>query len=182
MKLNNLFANTANKVLALAAAVMMMGMTFTACSSDNDDTPKFTNTVTIDGEVIKIKKSELNKVEGYYVLGMILETGGKATDILIVLNNSTLNNKLIDLTHQIESSANSWSISAQKDANKLFCGQDVKNEKFKFSGGAMKLDINPTTKEVEVTVTGGKINTPTDTKQGDGQEHTISISYKGTAE
>ena len=45
----------------------------------------------------------------------------------------------------------------------------------------MKLDINPTTKEVEVTVTGGKINTPTDTKQGDGQEHTISISYKGTA-
>ncbi len=74
MKLNNLFANAASKALALAAAVMMMGMTFTACSSDNDDEQKFTNTVTLDGEVIKIEKLEMNKIGEVYWLIMKLET------------------------------------------------------------------------------------------------------------
>ncbi|RUL59963.1 hypothetical protein [Prevotella koreensis] len=181
MKLNNLFANAASKALALAAAVMMMGMTFTACSSDNDDTPKFTNTVTLDGEVIKIEKLEMNKIGEVYWLSIKLEKEKKATDILIALNHSTLNNKLIDLTQQTGSAVSTWSISVLKGINWLFCGYGVKHEKFKFSGGTMKININPTTKEVEVTVTGGKINTPTDTNQGDGQDHTISISYKGKA-
>ena len=39
MKQNNVFANLASKALALAAVVMMMGVAFTACSSNEDPKP-----------------------------------------------------------------------------------------------------------------------------------------------
>ena len=189
MKLNNLFANAASKALALAA-VMMMGMTFTACSSDNDDTPtptptptpNFTNTVTLDAEVIKIEKSVLTEKEGIYTLDLQLESGKKAKNIYIELIPSIHNDKLIKLTEQTDEEAGKWSIAANHGPlNVLFTGKGTKDPLCKFSSGTMKLNVNPTTKEVNVTVINGAIKT-SKKLLGDKLPHTISISYKGTAE
>ncbi|MGP1625380.1 hypothetical protein [Prevotella koreensis] len=182
MKLNNLFANAASKALALAAAVMMMGMTFTACSSDNDDTPKFTNTVTLDSEVIKIEKLVLTEKEGIYTLDLQLESGKKAKNIYIEFIPSIHNDKLIKLTEQTDEEAGKWSIAANHGSlNVLFTGKGTTDPLCKFSSGTMKLNVNPTTKEVNVTVIDGAIKT-SKMLLGDKLPHTISISYKGTAE
>lgn len=188
MKLNNLFANAASKALAIAA-VMMMGMTFTACSSDNDDkptptptpTPNFTNTVTLDAEVIKIEKSVLTEKEGIYTLDLQLESGKKAKNIYIELIPSTHNDKLINLAVQTNEPAGKWSIVATHGLNALFTGEGTIDPNCKFSSGTMLLNVDPATKEVKVTVIDGVIRT-SKILFGDNQLHTISISYKGTAE
>ena len=181
----------ASKALALAATVMMMSAAFTACSSSNNDddggggtppppTPK-AQTVTLDGKEIKIEKANLTKInEDTYWLGLTLEAGKEATDVIIALSTSMHNGKQINLTEQkiVESG---WAVTVLKDTKWLCSGQEAKSDDYKFSSGTMKLNVDPTTKKAEVWLTGGKIKT-TSKYFGDGKEHTLAISYNGTAE
>ena len=193
MKHNNFFANVASKALALAATVMMMSAAFTACSSSNNDddggggtppppTPK-AQTVTLDGKEIKIEKANLTKInEDTYWLGLTLEAGKEATDVIIALEPLKHNGKQIDLTEQkTEKEGGGWSVAVLKGTKWLCCGEGRKGDIYKFSSGTMTLNVDPTTKKAEVRLTGGKITTTAKYNSGDGKEHTLAINYEGTA-
>jgi len=183
MKTTSFLTSAAKAAFALAAVVMMSAV-FTSCSkdSDDDDVKKFTNTVTLDGTEIKIKKAILNHiVKETYWLGLELEDGKEATDVLISLKPSKHNGKQINLTEQkTEDESDGWSVTVLKGSTWLCCGQETKSDIYKFSSGTMYLNVNPVTMEVEVQLTGGKIKT-TAKYLGDGKEHTLAFSYKGTA-
>ena len=191
MNKKTFFANVASKALALAATVMM-SVAFTACSSSNDDDggggtppspePK-AQTVTLDGKEIKIEKANLTKInKDTYWLGLTLEAGKEATDVIIALEPSTHNGKQINLTEQkTEKEGGGWSVAVLKGTKWLCCGEGRKGDIYKFSSGTMKLNVDPTTKKAEVRLTGGKIKTTAKYNSGDGKEHTLAINYEGTA-
>ena len=185
MKTTSFFASCAKAAFALAAVVMMSAV-FTSCSKDSDDDnlpePK-AQTVTFDGTEMKIKKAILNHVvKETYWLGLELEDGKEATDVLISLKPSKHNGKQINLTEQkTEDESDGWSVTVLKGSKWLCCGQETKKDLYKFSSGTMYLNVNPVTMEVEVQLTGGKIKTTAE-YFGDGKEHTLAISYKGIAE
>src|SRR3712207_3031065 len=63
MTTNKFFANVASKALALAA-VVMMSVAFTACSSDDEPKPEQTpNSVTINGKTIPVVRAEYTMSE-----------------------------------------------------------------------------------------------------------------------
>ena len=188
----NLFLASAAKA-AFALATVMMSVAFTACSSSNNDddggggtppppTPK-AQTVTLDGKEIKIEKANLTKInEDTYWLGLTLEAGKEATDVIIALEPLKHNGKQIDLTEQkTEKEGGGWSVAVLKGTKWLCCGEGRKGDIYKFSSGTMKLNVDPTTKKAEVRLTGGKITTTAEYNSGDGQEHTLAINYEGTA-
>ena len=184
MRTKHFFANVAGKALALAATVMMMSAAFTSCSKDSDDdngglpTPK-AQTVTFDGEEIKIEKANLTKInEDTYWLGLTLEAGKEATDVIIALEPLNHNGKQIDLTKQKSTSEGGWAVTVLKGNKWLCCGGEAKSDDYKFSSGTMTLNVDPTTKKAEVRLTGGKITTPAGSF-GDGKEHTLAIGYSG---
>ena len=184
MKTTSFLASAAKAAFALAAVVMMSAV-FTSCSKDSDDdnppAPK-AQTVTLDGVEIKIEKAELLHIkEDKYWLGLTLEAGKEATDVIIALSTSMHNGKQINLTEQKAKESDGWSVTVLKDTKWLCSGQEEKNDDYKFSSGMMKLNVDPTTKKAEVWLTGGEITTPSGLF-GDGKKHTLAISYKGTAE
>ena len=189
----NLFLASCAKAAFALAAVVMMSAAFTACSSSNDDDdggggtppspePK-AQTVTLDGKEIKIEKANLTKInEDTYWLGLTLEAGKEATDVIIALEPLKHNGKQINLTEQkTEKEGGGWSVAVLKDTKWLCCGEGRKGDIYKFSSGTMTLNVDPTTKKAEVRLTGGKITTTAKYNSGDGKEHTLAINYEGTA-
>ena len=180
MRTTSFLASAAKAAFALAAVVMMSAV-FTSCSKDSDDDNPKGNIMTFDNVEIKIEKAELLHIkEDIYWLGLTLEAGKEATDVIIALSTSMHNGKQINLTEQkiVESG---WAVTVLKDTKWLCSGQEAKSDDYKFSSGTMKLNVDPTTKKAEVWLTGGKIKT-TSKYFGDGKEHTLAISYNGTAE
>ena len=98
MKQNNVFANLASKALALAA-VVTMSLTFTACSSDNNEEPELKpNAVTIDGRKKTVLEAEYeDKKDGNYIITLYLSADQKEK-VTLCLNKDQHFNKDIDLT------------------------------------------------------------------------------------
>ncbi len=181
MRTKSFLASAAKAAFALAM-VVMMSAAFTSCSKDGDEDVPKANTVIFDKEKIKIEKAVLTKInEDTYWLGLTLEAGKEATDVIISLEPLNHNGKQIDLTKQKSTAEGGWSVTVLKDTKWLCSGQEAKSDDYKFSSGTMKLNVDPTTKKAEVRLTGGKITTPSG-YFGDGKEHTLAISYEGTAE
>ena len=186
MKTTSFLASAAKAAFALAAVVMMSAV-FTSCSKDSDDDnlpESKVQTVTLDDVEIKVEKATLTNVGDnphYYWLNLELEAGKEATSVLIALETSKHNGKQINLTEQKTKESDGWAVTVLKGSKWLCCGQEEKNDDYKFSSGTMKLNVNPATKDVEVKLTGGEITTPSGFF-GDGKKHTLAISYKGTAE
>ena len=182
MRTKSFLASAAKAAFALAM-VVMMSAAFTSCSKDGDEDVPKANTVIFDKEKIKIEKANLTKInEDTYWLGLTLEAGKEATDVIIALEPLKHNGKQIDLTEQkTEKEGGGWSVAVLKGTKWLCCGEGRKGDIYKFSSGTMKLNVDPTTKKAEVRLTGGKLTTPAGFF-GDGKEHTLAISYEGTAE
>ena len=180
----------AAKALALAAAVMM-SMAFTACSSDDDDkitpTPPetFTNTVTLDGKVMPVVSAEYEKngtTQGAFRLYLNLTEDGK-TYVMLCGNTALHIGKDINLATKESGEVHKNWVVAYMDANIegwLFqTNGSPSTVNPPFTTGMLRMDGNPLGGEVSVSLKNGKI-TDNVTGTGDGKEHTISISWKGT--
>ncbi|GAB6975535.1 hypothetical protein JCM15124A_04420 [Prevotella falsenii] len=189
----------AGKTLVFAA-VVMMGIGFTACSSDNNDDPQkeqkdpkedepkqetFTNTVNFDGKEVKIAVAELANVkDNIYWLTLGVEDGSDVAQIVVsfIPDIHNMGNE-IDLSQQNDEGnmSNSWSIMGLNKEQIIFCGQEATDIAYKFKSGKMKLKLDMATRETELTITDAVIETSHEKGFGDGNEHRFSISYKGTA-
>lgn len=180
MKTNNLFANVAGKALALAAA-MMMSIAFTACSSDNDDTPvtppepTFTNTVTIDGKTMPVLSAEYGKnKDGLFEISLFLDKARKTTAGFVC--SSDIVGKDIDLTQKAVKDI--WLFAAIMEDGTSFSAFPIVNQPTtlpSFTTGTLRIDNYPDG-EMSVSLKNGKI---IGTEASD-KPHTISISWKGT--
>ena len=180
MKKNNLFASMASKALALAA-VVMMSMAFTACSSDDDEPkPEQTpNTATIDGKTMPViaafyEDNDNGNFTVYLQLsdGSYFDIEGNATDHI---------GKTIDLTKkegdQVDGIYN-WYVEYIKNRKTLFRSFGGNEEDNRvFTTGTLRIDGNPVGGETTISLKNGKV---TDAAKGDGKEHTVSIDWKGT--
>ncbi len=186
MRTNKFFASMATKALALAAAVMM-SMAFTACSSDDDKmtpTPPIStiNTVTLDGKVMPVVSAEYERngtTQGAFRLYLNLSQDGE-TYVMLCGNTARHIGKDINLAIKESEGHENWSVG-YIDANTgdwLFqTNGSPGTMNPPFTTGTLRMDGNPLGGEVSVSLKNGKI---TDSVNGDGKEHTISINWKGT--
>lgn len=187
MKKNNLLASMAAKVLALTAAVTM-SMAFTACSGDDKITPTppetiLNNSIMLDGKVMPVVSAEYEKngtAQGAFRLYLNLTQDGK-TYVMFTGNTALHIGKDINLATKESGEAHANWVVGYMDGNTdgwLFqTNGSPSATNPPFTTGTLRMDGNPLGGEVSVSLKNGKI---TDNKNGDGKEHTISISWKGT--
>lgn len=177
MMKTNLLANLANKTFAFAT-VMMMGLTFVACSSDDDknaDENLKPMTVTIGNVDKKVVAAEYKNL-GYnnYWISLYLSDDGKES-VEFNLNTEYHMNKDIELT-KVQDKGPSWRmVYNDKDGQELIVGDGTKSNNPKlFTEGKLRFEGDPN-ETITITLTNGNV-------QGkDNQKHTIQISYKATS-
>ena len=180
MRIKQFFANAASKALALAATVMM-GMAFTACSSDNNDEPKpemFSNTVTLDGvekPILKAKYDDRGK--GNYFLYLNLSADGKERVTIQLNKNLHITGSPIKLTEKEEQHDGKWywGVIYSDYGKSLFDTWGAFGSPSPiFDTGTLTMSGSPDG-TVNIKLENGRV------KGSDGKEHTFAISYKGTA-
>ncbi len=178
MKTNAFLANMAKAAFAFAAT-LMLSMTFTACSGDDEEVNP--NIMVIDNVERQVFKAELIVgEENYYELYLYLSEDGKKT-VTIEANTLLHNGKTIDLTKQETDEWNSstWIVGWREGYVLKFHATSKKTERL-FKTGTMKTNANLSTGDVEVTIVNGKVQIE-EGDWGDGLEHTISLYWKGKA-
>ena len=174
----NLLANLANKTFAFAT-VMMMGLAFVACSSDDDknaDENLKPTTVTID----KVDKKVVNAAyrnwgnNGYSITLSLSDNGPERVDLF--LNTEDHMGKDIDITQEQEGDAPSWEVRYYNSKNQpIIMTHAHKQESTNFfSEGNLRFEGNPN-ETITITLTKGKV------MGKDNQEHTIQISYQASS-
>lgn len=180
MRIKQFFANAASKALALAAAVMM-SMAFTACSSDNNDELKpemFSNTVTLDGvekPILKAKYDDRGK--GNYFLYLNLSADGKERVTIQLNKNLHMTGSPIKLTEKEEQHDGKWywGVIYSDYGKSLFDTWGAFGSPSPiFDTGTLTMSGSPDG-TVNIKLENGRV------KGSDGKEHTLAISYKGTA-
>ena len=174
----NLLANLANKTFAFAT-VMMMGLAFVACSSDDDknaDENLKPMTVTIGNVDKKVVAAEYKNL-GYnnYWISLYLSDDGKES-VEFNLNTERHINKDIYLTKAQESEGPGWRVVYNdKDGQELIVSDGTKSNNPKlFKDGKLKFEGDPNG-TITITLTNGNV------MGTDDKEHTIQISYKATS-
>ena len=184
----NLFLASCAKAAFALAAVVMMSVAFTACSSSNDDPtteplpePK-AQTVTLDGEEKAILKAEYDpEGDGNYRIYLILSADEKEQVVLHI--NKDVFGTPIKLTEKAKKNADAvyfyWTVDYYKSNG------EGGNTKFIEASGAPEQSVpvfNTGTLEYAGSIKGtlnirlrnGRV------KGKDGKEHTLTISYSGT--
>ena len=159
MKKKNFLASSAKTVFALAAVVMMSSV-FTACSKDNDDEPKFTGTVTVNGVERPIVKAEYAGNQSYT---MYLYLSGDGVDKVILEMDKLLymSGSSIDLTQKETPTLNGeyhWMVGYYKSSNtasiSVTGSPDV--EKPVFETGTLTVKGNPAT-GIDIKLDNGRV-------------------------
>lgn len=174
----NLLANLANKTLAFAT-VMMMGLAFVACSSDDDknaDENLKPMTVTID----KVDKKVVDAAyrnwgnNGYSITLLFSDNGPERVELY--LNTEVHMGKDIDITQEQEGDGSSWRVQYYNSEDQPIIMTDgYKQEKTNFfSEGKLKFVGDPN-KAITITLTNGKVIGQ------DNKEHTLQISYQASS-
>lgn len=173
----NLLANLANKTFAFAT-VMMMGLTFVACSSDDDknaDENLKPMTVTIDNVDKKVVAAEYKNL-GYnnYWISLYLSDDGKES-VEFTLNTEYHMNKDIELT-KVQDKGPSWRVVYNdNDGQERIVSDGVDNNGTNlFLDGELRFEGDPN-ETFTITLTNGNV------LGRDYKEHTIQISYKATS-
>lgn len=177
MMKTNLLANLANKTFAFAT-VMMMGLAFVACQSDDDKNAGEDSKpmiVTIDNVDKKVVDAEYKNL-GYnnYWISLYLSDDGKES-VEFNLNTEYHMNKDIELT-KVQDKGPSWRmVYNDKDGQELIVSDGTKSNNPKlFTEGKLRFEGDPN-ETITITLTNGNV-------QGkDNQKHTIQISYKATS-
>lgn len=186
MRAKHFFANAASKALALAAAVVMMSAAFTSCSKDNDDNePKFTNTVTIDDVEKPIVKAEYeDNADGNYGLFLYLAADG-VERVQIELNKDLhMTGSPINLTKREKKHDGQWYwwVAYIKPDDTKLISAFSKPEELYDPGD----EIKPVFTTGTLTTSGsfdGTINIVLKNgrvKGEDNKEHTLTINYSGS--
>ena len=184
MKKNNLLANVASKALALAAVMMMSGA-FTACSSDDDDTPQpeqTPNTIVLDGVTMPITDAGIDEDgfnEGNYEIILFLT---KDRGIKIMAGKEPHDGKTIDLTKkELEHGGWYWSVECYNPELVFDTYGELGWANPVFMSGTLcvkHLGSEADKPVFEIVLKNGKVKGEGD--YGDGEEHTVSINWKGT--
>ena len=183
MTTNKFFANVAGKALALAA-VVMMSVAFTACSSDDDDKPKpeqTPNTIVLDGVTMPITKAQINVKEfyngNYWITLFVSEDRG----IKILAEKEHHDGKTIDLTKkEPQHDGSYWGIDYHNPELIFDTFGDPELSYPVFMSGTLcvkHLGSEGDKSLFEIVLKNGKVKC--EGVFGDGKEHTISISWKG---
>lgn len=182
MRTNKFFANAASKVLALAA-VVMMSMAFTACSSDNDDpkpNPKpglKAQTVILDGMEKPVLSAEYrNEGGGNYYLYLNLNADGSEYIILAVNQSVHITGTPVDLTQKQENGSWPWEVTYVLSDNSYLIyasGNPALTKLPVFTTGTLTVSGSPTG-TINIKLENGRV------KGEDGKEHTFTASYSGT--
>ena len=174
----NLFLASAAKAAFALAAVVMMSAAFTSCSKDNDDNePKFTNTVTFGGMEKPIVKAEYEDRDGGdYKLFFYLVEEGSVERVEIQLNEDLhMTGKPINLKEKEKKhSGLYWGVTYFTPDGETFFNT--------FAGPSSPI---PVFKDGTLTVNGGPVNgIKIKLENGlvvgkDDNEHTFTMSYSG---
>lgn len=95
----NLFFARAAKTIFAFATVVMMSTAFASCSKDNNDEPKFTGTVTVNGVERPIVKAEYAGNQSYTIY-LYLSDDGVDKVILEMDKLLHMSDSSIDLTQK----------------------------------------------------------------------------------
>ena len=181
-----LFLASAAKAAFALAAVVMMSAAFTSCSKDNDDNePKFTNTVTIDDVEKPIVKAEYeDNADGNYGLFLYLAADG-VERVQIELNKDLhMTGSPINLTKREKKHDGQWYwwvayikpddtklISAFSKPEELYDpGDEIKPV---FTTGTLTTS-GSFDGTINIVLKNGRVNGE------DNKEHTLTISYSGS--
>lgn len=178
-------ANVAGKMLALAA-VMMMGMVFTACSDDEPEVEKpKENFFNIDGTNLKAASVSSVAWENRFIFYVEFNRNehGYSNHYLRIEGRlpEGKTSGTIDLTKQnSHDGVGSWEAMYRMDGKEIFMIGLTNEYVQTFLSGTMSVNvINTQTREIEISITNARVK---DDKHGDGKEHTVSLYFKGKTE
>ena len=155
----NLFFARAAKTIFAFATVVMMSTAFASCSKDNDE-PKFTGTVTVNGVERPIVKAEYAGNQSYT---MYLYLSGDGVDKVILEMDKLLymSGSSIDLTQKETPTLNGeyhWMVGYYKSSNtasiSVTGSPDV--EKPVFETGTLTVKGNPAT-GIDIKLDNGRV-------------------------
>ena len=156
----NLFFARAAKTIFAFATVVMMSTAFASCSKDNNDEPKFTGTVTVNGVERPIVKAEYAGNQSYT---MYLYLSGDGVDKVILEMDKLLHmsGSPINLTQKETPTLNGeyhWMVGYYKSSNTVSISvtgsPDV--EKPVFETGTLTVKGNPAT-GIDIKLDNGRV-------------------------
>ena len=177
MMKTNLLANLANKTFAFAT-VMMMGLAFVACQSDDDKNAGEDSKpmiVTIDNVDKKVVDAEYKNLGNNYWISLYLSSD-RTESVEFYLNIGLHMDKDINLTKVQEIKGPSWRVVYTiNDGQELIVSDGMKSNNPKlFTDGKLRFEGDPN-ETFTITLTNGNV------LGRDNQKHTIQISYKATS-
>ena len=171
--------------LFAVAVAMCISVVFTSCSKDDDDeiSVSATNTVTIDGVTKPILSAGIDKSDlyedGNYDIYLFL-SDDKKEYVNIMASALYHDGKTIDLTQkETEHSGWSWVVEYRTSKFvKIFTTYGKPDSEYPvFQRGTLYVKRTGFGAEFEIRLKDGKVKA--EGKYGDGEEHTISLNFKG---
>ena len=156
----NLFFTRAAKTIFAFATVVMMSTAFASCSKDNNDEPKFTGTVTVNGVERPIVKAEYAGNQSYTIY-LYLSDDGVDKVILEMDKLLHMSDSSIDLTQKETPTLNGeyhWMVGYYKSSNtasiSVIGSPDV--EKPVFETGTLTVKGDPAT-GIDIKLDNGRV-------------------------